>query len=86
MSSKHSGAEAMHPAVVEGFISPGAWALVESQFSPFAKETLTKVVHFVVVSDVSSSDCHDVRRACDPILSFKSTSWPFARSSFANPT
>ena len=38
-----------HPAVAEGLISPGAWSLVENQFSPFAKETLAKVANFVMV-------------------------------------
>lgn len=39
-----------HPAVAEGIFSPGAWALISSNFSPYAKETLAKVVHFVIVS------------------------------------
>lgn len=38
-----------HAVVTEKIISPGAWALVEDKFSPFAKETLTKLVRFVHV-------------------------------------
>ncbi len=35
--------------VVEKFINPSTWALIQDKFSPFAKETLTKVVHFIHV-------------------------------------
>lgn len=49
MSSKPTD---LHPAVAEGLISLGAWSLIEDSFSPFAKETLTKVVNFVMVSGV----------------------------------
>lgn len=44
--------QSLHPAVVEGFISPGAWSLVENNFSQYAKDLLTKVVRFVVVSSI----------------------------------
>ena len=36
---------AAHP--VTEFISSSAWALVEDKFSPYAKETLAKLVDFV---------------------------------------
>ncbi|MCO5611372.1 hypothetical protein L7F22_065625 [Adiantum nelumboides] len=31
-----------HPVVSEGIISPGAWALISSNFSPYAKDTLAR--------------------------------------------
>jgi len=37
----------MAPHPVTEFVSPSAWALVEDKFSPFAKETLAKLVNFV---------------------------------------
>lgn len=39
-----------HPIVAEGFISRGAWALVEDKFSDFAKTKLADVVRFTLVS------------------------------------
>lgn len=46
-----------HPVVSEGIISPGAWALISSNFSPYAKDTLGKVVNFVIVSLSSLGHC-----------------------------
>lgn len=35
--------------VVEKYINPSVWALIQDKFSPFAKDLLTKVVHFIQV-------------------------------------
>lgn len=40
--------------VVEKYINPSVWALIEDKFSPFAKDLLTKVVHFVHVRQAAS--------------------------------
>lgn len=47
--------------VVTKLISPGAWALIEDKFSAFGKETLAKVVYFVIVSCSSCSSDEQAR-------------------------
>ncbi|KAI0728750.1 acyl-CoA dehydrogenase NM domain-like protein [Fomitopsis betulina] len=37
----------MAPHPIEEFASPSAWAMVEDKFSPYAKETLAKLIAFV---------------------------------------
>lgn len=45
-----------HAIVAEGFISRGAWSLIEDKFSDFAKAKLTDVVRFTLVSSQGASD------------------------------
>ncbi|PWN41383.1 acyl-CoA dehydrogenase [Ceraceosorus guamensis] len=47
MSSSKSSGASDHTVVTEGVISPATWNLVESKFSDFARETLTKLIRFV---------------------------------------
>jgi acyl-CoA dehydrogenase len=55
---------ATHP--VTEFISPSAWALVEDKFSPFAKETLAKLVDFVQTEVVPAQKTYHEVIPTDP--------------------
>lgn len=37
--------------LVEEYINPSTWALIQDKFSPLAKELLTKVIKFIHVRD-----------------------------------
>jgi acyl-CoA dehydrogenase len=59
---------ATHP--VTEFVSPSAWALVEDKFSPYAKETLAKLVDFVQNEVVPAQRVYTAQIPTDP-----STRW-----------
>jgi acyl-CoA dehydrogenase len=53
-----------HP--VTEFVSPSAWALVEDKFSPYAKETLAKLVDFVQNEVVPAERVYAAQVPTDP--------------------
>ncbi|KAL8292613.1 hypothetical protein RQP46_001225 [Phenoliferia psychrophenolica] len=57
--------------VVTQFISPSAWALVECKFSPFAKETLTKLCKFVEEDCMPAQSTFHDQISTDPALRWK---------------
>ncbi|KAK4702777.1 hypothetical protein P7C70_g3442, partial [Phenoliferia sp. Uapishka_3] len=59
-----------HP--VTEFISPSAWALVESKFSPFAKDTLAKLCKFVEEDCLPAQSTFHDQISTDPALRWKS--------------
>ncbi|CAO1625385.1 unnamed protein product [Parajaminaea phylloscopi] len=60
-----------HPIIAEGFISRGAWALIEDKFSDFAKKTLADVVRFTLDEVLPASELYEAQISKDPATRWK---------------
>lgn len=56
-----------HVIVAEGFISRGAWALIEDRFSDFAKDKLTDVVRFTLDEVMPAAELYEAQISTDPV-------------------
>lgn len=57
--------------LIHKYISPGTWAFVEDKFSPFAKETLLKVIRFIVNDCLPAEALYHAQISTDPNLRWK---------------
>ncbi|PWN51044.1 acyl-CoA dehydrogenase NM domain-like protein [Violaceomyces palustris] len=57
--------------IVTKFISKSTWHLIEDKFSPFAKETLTKVVNFVINEAMPYEALYHAQISTDPATRWK---------------
>jgi len=65
--------EISESAPVTEFISPSAWALVEDKFSPFAKDTLAKLVDFIQSEVVPAQKIYKAQIPTDPAKRWTTT-------------
>ncbi|PWN29740.1 acyl-CoA dehydrogenase NM domain-like protein [Jaminaea rosea] len=60
-----------HAIVAEGFISRGAWSLIEDKFSDFAKAKLTDVVRFTLDEVLPAAELYEAQISKDPATRWK---------------
>ena len=58
-------------ALITKYISPATWALIEDKFSPFAKETLVKVINFVENECAPAEELYHAQISTDPARRWK---------------
>ncbi|KAL9938815.1 hypothetical protein V8E36_002534 [Tilletia maclaganii] len=70
MSSSQSSSASAHP--VTHFISASTWELIQDKFSPFAKETLTKVLDFLLTECLPAEKLYHAQISTDPAKRWES--------------
>ncbi|KAE8223349.1 hypothetical protein CF319_g3604 [Tilletia indica] len=65
-----SSGEAAHP--ITHFLSASTWELIQDKFSPFAKETLTKVIKFLFTECLPAEKLYHSQISEDPVKRWES--------------